>query len=143
MFILLASIVYIFTHAYAISTAIILVGDASIFGWWFFADRVVLGLKKRAIILAVVQPTLNILLYLPTSRFILTFTTPFNILLLKLFAGIFIFLIVSYAIIYIVDKPYNKNFGFHSFDAVSQMMQNWLFDVNICNAIWCKIRNAC
>jgi predicted neutral ceramidase superfamily lipid hydrolase len=67
---------------------------------------------------------------LPTSGFILIFKTPFNILLVKLYAGIFIFLIVSYAIIYIVDRPYNKNFGFHSFDAVSQMMQNWLFDVN-------------
>jgi predicted neutral ceramidase superfamily lipid hydrolase len=131
VFILLASIIYILTHDYATATAIILAGDASIFGWWFFADKVVLGQKKRAIFLALVQPTLNILLYLPSSRFILTFTTSFNILLLKLYAGIFIFLIVSYAIIYLVDRPYNKNFGFHSFDAVSQLLQNWLFDINI------------
>ncbi len=130
LFILLGSIVYILTKASAPATAIILVGDASIFGWWFFADKVVLGQKKKAVILALVQPTLNVLLYIPSSRFILTFTTSFNILLLKLYAGIFIFLIVSYTIIYIVDRPYNKNFGFHSFDAVSQMMQNWLFDVN-------------
>lgn len=131
IFILLGSIVYILTNAYATSTAIILVGDASIFGWWFFADKMVLGQKKKAAILALVQPTLNILLYLPSSRFILTINTPFNILLLKLYAGIFIFLVVSYAIIYLVDRPYNKNFGFHSFDAVSQLMQNWLFDINI------------
>ncbi|MDE1871177.1 MAG: DUF2070 family protein [Candidatus Micrarchaeota archaeon] len=130
IFILLGSIVYILTHAYATSTAIILVGDASIFVWWFFADKVVLGQKKRAELLALVQPTLNVLLYLPASGLILTFKTPFNILLLKLYAGIFIFLIVSYAIIYIIDRPYNKNFGFHSFDAVSQLIQNWLFDVN-------------
>jgi|GEM_PF-799640 len=130
IFILLGSIVYILTHDYGIATAIILVGDASIFCWWFFANKVVLGQKKKAIFLAVVQPTLNVLLYLPTSRFILTFATPFRILLIKLYAGIFIFLIVSYAIIYIIDKPYNKNYGFHSFDAVSQMIQNWLFDIN-------------
>jgi predicted neutral ceramidase superfamily lipid hydrolase len=131
VFVLLGSIVYILTHNYATAAALILVGDASIFGWWFFAARVVLGQRKRAIILALIQPTLNILLYIPSSKFILTFATPFNLLLIKLYAGIFIFLIVSYAIIYLVDRPYNKNFGFHSFDAVSQMIQNWLFDVNI------------
>ena len=132
VFILLASIVYILTHAYAIATAIILVGDASIFGWWFFADKMVLGQKKRAVFLALVQPTLNIT-PLPSDKqaSYSHSQTSLNILLLKLYAGIFIFLIVSYAIIYIVDRPYNKNFGFHSFDAVSQMIQNWLFDVNI------------
>ncbi|MGI0100934.1 MAG: DUF2070 family protein [Candidatus Micrarchaeaceae archaeon] len=131
VFILLGSIVYVLAHQYAVSTAIILVGDASIFGWWFFADKVVLGQRKKAAILALVQPTLNILLYLPSSRFILALDTPVNILLLKLYAGTFIFLIVSYTIIYIIDRPYSKGFGFHSFDAVSQLMQNWLFDINI------------
>ncbi len=129
-FILLGSIVYILTHAYSTAIAIILAGDASIFGWWFFADKVVLGQKRRAVFLALVQPTLNVLLYLPSSRFMLALHASFNVLLLKLYAGIFIFLVVSYAIIYLVDRPYNKNFGFHSFDAVSQMIQNWLFDVN-------------
>jgi predicted neutral ceramidase superfamily lipid hydrolase len=131
VFLLLASIVFIITHAYAISLAIILVGDASIFGWWFFANKVVLGQKKKAIFLALVQPTLNVLLYLPASKFILSVDTPFNILLVKLYAGIFIFLLVGYAIIYIVDRPYKKSYGFHSFEAVSQMIQNWLFDANI------------
>jgi predicted neutral ceramidase superfamily lipid hydrolase len=131
LFIILGSIVYILTHDYAIAAAIILVGDASIYGWWFFANKVVLGQKKKAAIFALVQPTLNILLYIPSSRFILTFTSSFNILLVRLYAGIFIFLLVSYAIIYIVDRPYNKSYGFHSFEAVSQLMQNWLFDINI------------
>jgi predicted neutral ceramidase superfamily lipid hydrolase len=131
MFLLLASLVFVFTNAYPIALAIILVGDASTFGWWFFANKVVLGQKKKAILLALVQPTLNILLYLPASRSLLSFSTPFNILLIKLYAGIFIFLLVSYAIIYIVDRPYKKSYGFHSFEAVSQMLQNWLFDANI------------
>lgn len=131
IFILLGSIVFILTNAYATAIAIILVGDASIFAWWFFADKMVLGQKKKAFILALVQPTLNILLYIPSSHSLLAFNTPLNILFIKLYAGIFIFLVVSYAIIYVVDRPYNKNFGFHSFDAFSQMLQNWLFDVNI------------
>ncbi|MGD0729267.1 MAG: DUF2070 family protein [Candidatus Micrarchaeaceae archaeon] len=131
IFILLGSIVFILTNAYATATAIILVGDASIFAWWFFADKMVLGQKKKAFILALIQPTLNILLYIPSSHSLLAFNTSLNVLLIKLYAGIFIFLVVCYAIIYLVDRPYNKNFGFHSFDAFSQMLQNWLFDVNI------------
>ncbi len=131
IFVLLGSLVYILTSNIAVASVIILVGDASIFGWWFFANKVVLGQRKRAVFLALVQPTLNILLYVPSSRAIFTFSTPFNILLLKLYSGIFIFLLISYAIIYIVDRPYKKSYGFHSFDAVSQMIQNWLFDINI------------
>jgi predicted neutral ceramidase superfamily lipid hydrolase len=131
IFVLLGSLVYILTSNYASASVIILVGDASIFGWWFFANKVVMGQKKRAVLLALVQPTLNILLYVPSSKSIFSFSTPFNILLLKLYSGIFIFLIISYAIIYIVDRPYKKSYGFHSFDAVSQMIQNWLFDINI------------
>jgi predicted neutral ceramidase superfamily lipid hydrolase len=131
IFVLLGSLVYILTNNYAVASVIILVGDASIFGWWFFANKVVLGQRKRAVFLALVQPTLNILLYVPSSRSIFSFSTPFNILLLKLYSGIFIFLLISYAIIYVVDRPYKKSYGFHSFDAVSQMIQNWLFDINI------------
>ena len=130
IFVLVGSLVYILTSNYVVASVIILVGDASIFGWWFFANKVVLGQKKRAVFLALVQPTLNILLYVPSASHF-SFSTPFNILLLKLYSGIFIFLLISYAIIYIVDRPYKKSYGFHSFDAVSQMIQNWLFDINI------------
>ncbi len=130
IFILLGGILYALLHIYSISIATILLGDASIFAWWFFASKIVMGQKKNAIILALIQPTLNAILYLPASSSILGFKTPFNILLLKLYAGMSIFLVISYAIIYIVDRPYKKNFGFHSFDAISQMVQNWLFDIN-------------
>ncbi|MDE1833475.1 MAG: hypothetical protein KGH58_03595, partial [Candidatus Micrarchaeota archaeon] len=80
MFILLGSIIYVVTGGYALASAIILVGDASIFGWWFFINRVLLGQRKRAVFLAVVQPTLNILLYIPYSSSILSFQTPFKLL---------------------------------------------------------------
>ncbi len=131
MFILLGGIAYILSGSYTLATAIIVLGDASIFGWWFFATKMVFGPKRRTLLLAVVQSTLNIILYIPSSRLINSIAEPLNVLLLKLYAGIFIFMIISYAIIYIVDRPYRKNFGFHGFDAVAQMLQNWLFDANI------------
>lgn len=130
MFILLSAIVYVITRSYSAAGLMILLGDASIFGWWFFASKMLIGKTKTDFMTSLLHPTLNILLYIPYSSKIISFSTPFNILLIKLYAGIFIFLMVSYFIIFIVDRPYKKLFGFHSFDAFSQMLQNWLFDVN-------------
>ena len=109
---------------------VLLVGDASIFGWWFFASKILMQKKKVDLLFALIQPTLNILLFISYGTKIISFSTPFNILLVKLYAGILIFLVVCYTIIYIVDRPYKKNFGFHSFDAFTQLLQNWLFDAN-------------
>ncbi len=130
LFILLSSIVSVTLSNYAVAGLVILVGDASIFGWWFFASKIMMSRKKIDLIFALVQPTFNMLLYIPYSSRIISFATPFNILIIKLYAGIFIFLITCYTIIYIVDRPYKKNFGFYSFDAFAQMVQNWLFDAN-------------
>ena len=117
MFILLSSILYIAWGHYALAGLVLLVGDASIFGWWFFASKIMMDKKKLDLIFALAQPTFNILLYVPYSDRIISFATPFNILIIKLYAGIFIFLLTCYMIIFIVDRPYKKNFGFHSFDA--------------------------
>ncbi len=131
IFILFSSIAYILSHSYSLAGLIILLGDASLFGWWFFTNKILLGRNKGSVIaLALIQPTLNILLYVPYSSRIVSLATPFNLLLVKLYAGVFVFLLVSYAIIFIVDRPYRKNYGFHSFDAFIQMLQNWLFDAS-------------
>lgn len=132
LFILLGSATYVLSNAYTIASAAIIVGDASIFGWWLFASKVVLGLKKRAVLFALVQPTLNILLYIPYSNFIFSFSAPLSLLLLKLYAGIFVFLIVSYTIMFVFSKPIERGLGgFKGIEAFSQMLQNWLFDINI------------
>ena len=131
LFILLGSATYVLSRNYAISGVLIILGDASIFAWWLFAAKVVLGQKKKAALLALVQPTLNILLYIPYSNFIFSFSTPLSLLLLKLYAGIFVFLVVSYIIMFVFNKPIEKGLGgFRVFEAFSQMFQNWLFDVN-------------
>ena len=130
MFILLSSVVYGAWGHYGVAGLILLVGDASIFGWWFFASKIMMNKKRLDLIFALAQPTFNILFYFPYSSRIISFSTPFNILIIKLYAGIFIFLLTCYTIIYVVDRPYKKTFGFHSFDAFAQLLQNWLFDAN-------------
>ena len=131
IFFVLAAAVYAITHNYSFPAVIILLGDASTFGWWLFISKILLNEKLRAVPFALIQPTLNILFLIPGGRFIFAKTFPLNILLIKLYAGIFVFLVVVYFILYIMDMPLRKSLGFSGIDAFTQMLQNWLFDVNI------------
>ena len=129
VFFLLGSVLHVALGSPAATIAVI-VGDASIFGWWFFINKVVLGFKKRAVLFALAQPTLNIVLFVVASRFIFTLDRPLSILLLKLYAGIFIFVIVSYLLLYMFDRPVKKNLGMGGIEVFSGMLQNWLFNIN-------------
>ena len=131
LFIIIGSASYAVLKSHTAASVVILVGNASIFIWWFFVDKLLLGQHRKAVLLAVVQPTLNILLYIPYSTFILAFNTPISILLLKLYAGIAVFLVVSYLITFVLERPVKKSTGMRSIDAVSHMIQNWLFGINV------------
>jgi putative membrane protein len=133
LFVNIGSASYAVLGSYTAASVVIIVGNASIFIWWFFVDKLLLGQHRRAVLLAVVQPTLNILLYIPYSRFVLAFNTPVSTLLLKLYAGIAVFLVISYLITFMLERPVKKSIGMRSIDAVSQMLQNWLFGINVSN----------
>ncbi len=131
LFVMLAGAIYQIVGNYPIASVVVLVGDASIYGWWFFINKVVLGQKKKALLFAFIQPIFNILAFFAASRF---FTFSFSIglttILIKLFAGIVIFLGISYIILYIFDNPIKRNLGLGGIDIFSQAVQNWLFDMD-------------
>ncbi len=126
----LGSAIFRITGSLAIADIVVLVGDASIFGWWLLISKVVFGQKKKAVLYPLVQPTLNIVLYIPVSNMLFVAQAPLGLLLIKLYAGIFVFLIISYLILYIFDNPMKKNLGFGSIDAFTQFVQSWLFDID-------------
>jgi predicted neutral ceramidase superfamily lipid hydrolase len=130
LFIILASAIFQIVGNYSLATIIVLVGDASIYGWWFFVDKVVLGQKKKAVVFAAIQPVFNILVYLAASGVIFAFVLPLGIILIKLFAGILIFLLISYGILYMFEGPVKRNLGFGAISVFSQVVQNWLFDLD-------------
>ena len=133
VFLLLGSILYIIAGAGAAVIAVI-VGDASIFSWWVFVNRIMIGPKKRMLPAAFVQPTLNILFYIPASRFLFSVVPYFNNLLVRLYAAIAIFGIMIYAIFYMINSPMKRSLGFGSIDAFSLMFQDWVFDISVGNA---------
>ncbi len=126
---LASSILYHFFGA-AIGVIMIVVGAASIFGWWFFTERIISAGARKSALLALLQPTLFVLFYLASSSFIFSSDVPVNILLVKLYAGIFIFGLVIYAIMYVFNNPVKKTLGFNAFDFFSAVIQEWLFGIN-------------
>ena len=132
LFLIIASLAYILTKNYSLSGAIVLVGDASIFGWWFFLSKIVLGQRKKAVLFSLAQPTLNMVFYIISSSFVFTFAyIPAGVVFAKLYAGIFIFLIISYIILYVLDSPVKRGLGFDSIDVFSSFVQNWLYDIDL------------
>ena len=130
-FMLIGGVVYVFAGLKAIASALILVGDAGIFGWWFFANKILMGRNRKGMLLALVQPTLNLLAYIPASRFLFSIGTDTNLLIVKLYAAIAVFLLVGYVIIYFIDTPVKRSVGFGGMGAFSHLVQNWLYDINI------------
>lgn len=128
LYILLGSILYI---AVGITAAIIIIiaGAASIFGWWFFAGRMLISKFKSAPI-ALLQPTLYILFYLPASVFLFNSNIPLNVLLIKLYAGMLVFGLVIYAIMYVFNKPLKKSLGMNGIDTFTAMFQDWVFGIS-------------
>lgn len=132
IFVNIGGAVYSLTGEASLAAAIILVGNASIFAWWFFVDKLLLGQHRRASLLALAQPTLNVVLYIPYNRFLLDLGAPLGVLLIKLYAGIAVFLVVSYAITFVLERPLKSSIGMRSIlDSMSLMIQNWLFGINV------------
>ena len=131
VFLVLGGALYALTGLYYTSIIIILVGDASIFSWWIFINKLLLHRQKSAAPLSLVQPTLNILFFIPASRLAFVSSVPLGFLLVKLYAGIFVFLVMTYVILYIIDSPLRRSLGYSGVDVFGQMLQNWLFNINV------------
>ncbi len=134
VFIMISAASFLFLKNYALANAIVLVGDAGVFGWWFFLSKVVLDQKKKAVIYSIIQPAFNILLYISVGTFVFTFSFPIWVIALKLSVGILIFLAISYVIVYMLDTPLKKNLGFSGIAVLSDMVQNWLFDIDVASS---------
>ncbi len=131
VFILLGSAVFSLTKSYELLFSIIFVSDAAIFVWWFFVSKVFLNQRLKAIPISLIQPTLNALFLIPAANIFISESIPLNFVFIRLYSGIFIFVIVSYIIAYIVDSPIKRGLGISGIDTLSQVMQNWLFQANV------------
>ena len=111
------------------ANVVLLLGNAFIYGYWFMINRVVMNQHRSQILTAALQPVLNILIYIPSGTFIFALMLPLQTVLLKLWAGMVVFMLCGYAILYVMDRPSKREFNFSGVDLMSAMINQWLYDI--------------
>jgi predicted neutral ceramidase superfamily lipid hydrolase len=112
-----------------ISYFFLLLVNAGIYGYWLIVGKFIMGRVRNTIPVAAAQPLLNILFYLPLGGYILSFAVPLNITLVKLFAGMFVFLSADYVLIYLIDRPSKKILEVSGMNVLISMIGQWLFNL--------------
>lgn len=112
-----------------VSYLFLLLVNAGVYGYWLLMGKFIIGRLREMAFVAAVQPLLNTLFYLSLGQYILSFQVPLNITLVKLFAGMFVFLGVGYAFVYLLDRPSKKILEASGMNVISAMVGQWLFNV--------------
>lgn len=112
-----------------VSYFFLLLVNAGIYGYWLIMGKFIIGRVRNVMLAAAAQPLLNILFYLPLGSYILNFAVPLNITLVKLFAGMFVFLVVYYVFIYMLDRPSKKILEVSGMNVLIAMVSQWLFNL--------------
>ncbi len=114
-----ASLAYVF----------LLLVNAGIYGYWLVIGRFVTGRKRSIVVIATLQPVLNMLFYLPLGRYILDLGEPLTITMLKLAAGMLVFLVASYMFLFMVDRPAKRHMASSGVGIFMNLISEWLFDI--------------
>ncbi len=113
-----------------VSYLFLLLVNAGVYGYWLLMGKFLIGRLRKMAIVAAVQPVLNVLFYLPIGKYILVFQPPLTDTLVKLFAGMFVFLAAGYAFLYILDRPSKKILEASGMNVIISMVSHWLFDLS-------------
>ena len=119
---------FLFLHNYIIAYVILVIINCGIYGYWFIINRIVLGQKRSQTFTAAVHPILNILLFLPVERYLFGVSVPVGQILLKLWAGMLVFMAVGYLILYIMDLPARRELKISGIALITSMVGQWLYD---------------
>lgn len=128
VFVVLASLLFSLSKSHALAYVLLILGNASIYGYWILLGKFFVGQRRSAGVIALLQPVLNVLLYVPMNRYVLLTSMPFEIIVVKLFAGMVIFLAVVYFFIYFLDRPMKKSAHISGIDFFSVMLAQWLYN---------------
>ena len=128
-FLIADSILFHFTGSVAIAYIVLLLANACAYGYWFLFGRLVMGKNRSSAAIAATQPILNILFYLPLGSYILDLGAPLSITLIKLFAGMVVFLVAGNAFLYAVDRPVKRILDTSGIKLAMTMVNQWLYDL--------------
>ena len=129
IFLMVDSLVFALTSSAAIAYIILILVNAGIYEYWFIIDKVVMHHKRINVLYAAIQPVLNILFYIPVSRYMLDLSVPVESTMIKLWAGMLVFMVFGYIILYVMDRPAKKILRTSGVEIISSMVNQWLYNV--------------
>ncbi len=129
LILIITAMVYSISKDYVVAVVLLILGNAGMYGYWFFMNKIVLGLGKSSLVFSFMQPLLNLLLYVPFGKYIFTLDMPLSSLLVKLYAGMLVFLGMGYFIIYLLDRPSKKMLNVSGLAIFAVMVQQWLYNL--------------
>jgi predicted neutral ceramidase superfamily lipid hydrolase len=129
IFLIIDAVLFHFLKSNAIAYIVLLLSNACIYGYWFFVGKFALGRGRSSAAIAATQPVLNMLLYLPLGGYILSMGIPLNITLVKLFAGMLVFLAAGHALLYVIDRPVKRIMDTSGVKLGISMVGQWLYDL--------------
>ncbi|MCL5100489.1 MAG: DUF2070 family protein [Candidatus Marsarchaeota archaeon] len=128
VFMVINFIMFSFLQRHAVAYFVLLLGNAGILGYWMIVNRVVMFSKRKPFLTALAQPLLNVFFFFPVSKYMLDLNVPVGTVLIKLLAGMSIFMIVGYMILFVIDRPSKKAFKLSGIDIISSMVSQWLYN---------------
>lgn len=128
-FFILDSLIFAITHDYTIAYLMIILINAFIYGYWFLINRVVMNQRRSQIFTSAFQPVLNVLLFIPLSGYLFSVNVPIGTTLIKLWSGMLVFMVIGYAILYVMDRPAKRALKVSGVDIITAMVNQWLYDI--------------
>ena len=127
-FVILNSLIYLFFKSEILAYIVILLANASLFGLWFVISRFVMG-RRRDTLIGVIQPTLNFLFYIPLGKYLINISLPLWPALVKLYAGMLVFMAIGYIFLEMVDRPVKKTLNISGVEIFTVMVSQWLYNI--------------
>ena len=128
-FVIMDSALFSLLHNYILAYLFIILLNAFIYGYWFLVNRVVMNQRRTQIVTAAFQPVVNVLLFLPVSKYLFGISPPVGSTLVKLWGGMIVFMFVGYVILYIMDKPAKRELNLSGVDLLTAMVNQWMYDI--------------
>jgi putative membrane protein len=128
LLIMIDSFIFYKTANLIIAYLFLILVNAGIYGYWFIVSKFLIGRRNLVIFLSAVQPVINVLFFIPMEGYLLNTSLPLALTLVKLSAGMVVFLVTGYAFLFIIDRPVKRTLETSGVNILSAMVGQWLFN---------------
>jgi putative membrane protein len=129
LLIILDSFIFDKTANLVVAYLFLMLVNAGIYGYWFIVSKFLIGRRNLVIFLSAVQPVINVMFFIPMEGYLLNTSLPLALTLVKLSAGMVVFLVAGYAFLFIIDRPVKKTLETSGVSILSAMVGQWLFNL--------------